>query len=89
MGVAIVITPALTLFALLGWGLPLNRVSCCAWIFSIGILVDDAIVVVGEHPPPWAGKGSPGSGAVDEVGADHTGDPDRHRGLLPMASSAA
>jgi hypothetical protein len=35
-----------TLFASLGLGFTLNRVSLFALIFSIGILVDDAIVVV-------------------------------------------
>ena len=46
VGVAIVITLALTLFASWAWGFTLNRVSLFALIFSIGILVDDAIVVV-------------------------------------------
>ncbi len=35
-----------TLFASWAWGFTLNRVSLFALIFSIGILVDDAIVVV-------------------------------------------
>ena len=39
-------TLALTLFASWAWGFTLNRVSLFALIFSIGILVDDAIVVV-------------------------------------------
>lgn len=43
---AVVITLALTLFASWAWGFTLNRVSLFALIFSIGILVDDAIVVV-------------------------------------------
>lgn len=46
VGVAIVVTLALTLFASWAWGFTLNRVSLFALIFSIGILVDDAIVVV-------------------------------------------
>ncbi|ASP40085.1 multidrug transporter AcrB [Bacterioplanes sanyensis] len=46
VGGAIVITLAITLFASWGWGFTLNRVSLFALIFSIGILVDDAIVVV-------------------------------------------
>jgi multidrug efflux pump subunit AcrB len=46
VGVAVVITLALTLFASWGIGFTLNRVSLFALIFSIGILVDDAIVVV-------------------------------------------
>ena len=46
VGVAIMITLLLTLFASWAWGFTLNRVSLFALIFSIGILVDDAIVVV-------------------------------------------
>ena len=46
VGTAVVITLAVTLFASWAWGFTLNRVSLFALIFSIGILVDDAIVVV-------------------------------------------
>lgn len=46
VGTAVVITLALTLFVSWAWGFTLNRVSLFALIFSIGILVDDAIVVV-------------------------------------------
>ncbi|MCB1865058.1 MAG: efflux RND transporter permease subunit [Chromatiales bacterium] len=46
VGFAIIVTLAATLFASWAWGFTLNRVSLFALIFSIGILVDDAIVVV-------------------------------------------
>jgi multidrug efflux pump subunit AcrB len=46
VGAAVVLTLAGTLFASWAWGFTLNRVSLFALIFSIGILVDDAIVVV-------------------------------------------
>jgi len=46
VGAAVVVTLAATLFASWAWGFTLNRVSLFALIFSIGILVDDAIVVV-------------------------------------------
>jgi multidrug efflux pump subunit AcrB len=46
VGTAVVITLAVTLFASWVWGFTINRVSLFALIFSIGILVDDAIVVV-------------------------------------------
>ena len=46
VGAAVIITLAITLFASWVWGFTLNRVSLFALIFSIGILVDDAIVVV-------------------------------------------
>ena len=43
---AIPVTLALTLFAFWAYGYTLNRITLFALIFSIGILVDDAIVVV-------------------------------------------
>jgi multidrug efflux pump subunit AcrB len=46
VGAAVVVTLAATLFASWAWGFTLNRVSLFALIFSIGILVDDAIVIV-------------------------------------------
>jgi multidrug efflux pump subunit AcrB len=46
VGAAVGLTLAGTLFASWAWGFTLNRVSLFALIFSIGILVDDAIVVV-------------------------------------------
>ncbi len=46
VGVAIPATLALTLLVFLLWGFTLNRITLFALIFSIGILVDDAIVVV-------------------------------------------
>jgi multidrug efflux pump subunit AcrB len=72
VGVAIVVTLALTLFASWAWGFTLNRVSLFALIFSIGILVDDAIVVVENiHRHLQSGKKSLLEAipqAVDEVG---------------------
>ncbi|HET7042488.1 MAG TPA: efflux RND transporter permease subunit, partial [Gemmatimonadales bacterium] len=44
--VAVPVTLALTMFAYYALGYTLNRVTLFALIFSIGILVDDAIVVV-------------------------------------------
>ncbi|MAE20928.1 MAG: multidrug transporter AcrB [Pseudomonas sp.] len=72
VGGAIFITLAITLFASWGWGFTLNRVSLFALIFSIGILVDDAIVVV-ENIHRHMQQGSKTlleiiPAAVDEVG---------------------
>jgi len=72
VGIAVVLTLATTLFASWAWGFTLNRVSLFALIFSIGILVDDAIVVVENiHRHRGLGNG-PLHGiipaAVDEVG---------------------
>lgn len=76
VGSAIFITLAFTLFASWVWGFTLNRVSLFALIFSIGILVDDAIVVVENiHRHMHLEKGKKSSlltlipKAVDEVGS--------------------
>ncbi|MFP4683491.1 MAG: efflux RND transporter permease subunit [Ectothiorhodospira sp.] len=72
VGTAVVITLAITLFASWAYGFTLNRVSLFALIFSIGILVDDAIVVV-ENIHRHLHRGAQGLReaiplAVDEVG---------------------
>jgi multidrug efflux pump subunit AcrB len=70
--VAVPVTLALTLFSYYAMGYTLNRITLFALIFSIGILVDDAIVVVetiyrhlrlGGRPPDEAAVEG-----VDEVG---------------------
>lgn len=73
VGAAVVLTLTATLFASWVWGFTLNRVSLFALIFSIGILVDDAIVVVENihrhkllHSERSLRELIPG--AVDEVG---------------------
>ncbi|MBK1718202.1 efflux RND transporter permease subunit [Thiocystis violacea] len=72
VGAAVVVTLALTLFASWAWGFTLNRVSLFALIFSIGILVDDAIVVVENIHRHMAMSREPlldlMPRAVDEVG---------------------
>ena len=73
VGTAVILTLTVTLFASWAWGFTLNRVSLFALIFSIGILVDDAIVVVENihrhqqhHPGRSLAQIIPA--AVDEVG---------------------
>jgi multidrug efflux pump subunit AcrB len=70
--VAVPATLALTLFASYLFGYTLNRVTLFALIFAIGILVDDAIVVVENvHRHYELGWGDPRLAtvyAVDEVG---------------------
>ncbi|WP_081910095.1 efflux RND transporter permease subunit [Thermopetrobacter sp. TC1] len=74
VGIAVISTLAVTLFASWAYGFTINRVSLFALIFSIGILVDDAIVVVenihrhlqmGDGRKPWVLIPQ----AVDEVGS--------------------
>ena len=73
VGLAVLLTLAATLFASWAWGFTLNRVSLFALIFSIGILVDDAIVVMENiHRRRELEPGKPLTEvipeAVDEVG---------------------
>ncbi|NNU81472.1 efflux RND transporter permease subunit [Halovulum dunhuangense] len=56
VAVVIPVTILLTLFAAWIMGYTLNRVSLFALIFSIGILVDDAIVVIENIARHWAMK---------------------------------
>jgi multidrug efflux pump subunit AcrB len=73
--IAIPVTLALTLFTFFLYGYTLNRITLFALIFSIGILVDDAIVVVENIVRHARLSGSEPSSfsdvalrAVDEVG---------------------
>lgn len=71
VGVAVPVTLALTILVNYMYGYTLNRVTLFALIFSIGILVDDAIVVVENIHRHFRMKGvSPETAihAVDEVG---------------------
>ncbi len=75
VAVAIPVTLALTLAVFYFYGYTLNRITLFALIFSIGILVDDAIVVVENMTRHYAlpeNKGRPlvdiAIKAVDEVG---------------------
>jgi len=56
VAIVIPVTILLTLFASWIMGYTLNRVSLFALIFSIGILVDDAIVVIENISRHWAAK---------------------------------
>ena len=73
--IAIPVTLALTLFMFYLYGYTLNRITLFALIFSIGILVDDAIVVVENVVRHARMRGEARDGlaaiairAVDEVG---------------------
>ncbi|MEK6597625.1 MAG: efflux RND transporter permease subunit, partial [Gemmatimonadota bacterium] len=72
--VAVPVTLALTLFVYYALGYSLNRITLFALIFSIGILVDDAIVVVENiYRHLQIGGRSPEEAAVE--GVDEVGNP--------------
>ncbi len=72
--VAVPVTLALTLFSYYALGYTLNRITLFALIFSIGILVDDAIVVVENIYRHLAlGGKDPAAAAVE--GVDEVGNP--------------
>jgi multidrug efflux pump subunit AcrB len=72
--VAVPVTLALTLFVYYALGYSLNRITLFALIFSIGILVDDAIVVVENiYRHLQMGDRSPDVAAVE--GVDEVGNP--------------
>jgi multidrug efflux pump subunit AcrB len=72
--VAVPVTLSITLFAYYALGYTLNRVTLFALIFSIGILVDDAIVVVENiYRHLRAGDRTPEVAAVEAV--DEVGNP--------------
>ncbi len=72
--VAVPVTLSLTLFAYYVMGYTLNRITLFALIFSIGILVDDAIVVVENiYRHFQKGDRSPEAAAVEAV--DEVGNP--------------
>ena len=69
VAIVIPVTILLTLFASWVMGYTLNRVSLFALIFSIGILVDDAIVVIENIARHWGmgGKRNRMQAAIDAV----------------------
>ena len=76
--VAIPVTLALTLFVFCIYGYTLNRITLFALIFSIGILVDDAIVVVENivrHARLSTGESSTHVSALAVKAVDEVGNP--------------
>ncbi|HXW96222.1 MAG TPA: efflux RND transporter permease subunit, partial [Gemmatimonadales bacterium] len=72
--VAVPVTLSLTLFSYYALGYTLNRITLFALIFSIGILVDDAIVVI-ENIYRHLGLGDTDPAAATISGVDEVGNP--------------
>ena len=77
--VVIPTTILLTLFAAKVMGYTINRVSLFALIFSIGILVDDAIVVIENIARHWAMKDGRSRMQGDDRGGGRSRQSDRGR----------
>jgi multidrug efflux pump subunit AcrB len=76
--IAIPVTLALTLFVFYLYGYTLNRITLFALIFSIGILVDDAIVVVENivrHARMTGASDRSSLAAVAALAVDEVGNP--------------
>ncbi len=87
--VVIPTTILLTMFASKLMGYTINRVSLFALIFSIGILVDDAIVVVENIARHWAMKRWPLAHAGGDRSRRRGRQPDRRRHLDRGGGAAA
>lgn len=74
VGTTVMLTLATTLFASMMLGFTLNRVSLFALIFSIGILVDDAIVIV-ENIHRHIVKGCKSVSEIIPISVDEVGGP--------------
>ncbi|MCF6300803.1 MAG: efflux RND transporter permease subunit, partial [Proteobacteria bacterium] len=74
VGLAVFITLAVTLFASWAYGFTLNRVSLFALIFSIGILVDDAVVIV-ENIHRHLSQGKKKLSEIIPIAVDEVGGP--------------
>ena len=72
--VAVPVTLALTLLVYRLFGYTLNRITLFALVFAIGILVDDAIVVV-ENIARHVGMGTKSPTAAAVEGVDEVGNP--------------
>ena len=82
VGAAVILTLTVTLFASWAWGFTLNRVSLFALIFSIGILVDDAIVVV-ENIHRHQAMNVSAQGHIAEGDVSRSQSIHRHQQLFP------
>ena len=85
VGLSVLVTLLLTLVFSWAWGFTLNRVSLFALIFAIGILVDDAIVIV-ENINRRLQNSSRAFGEIIPVAVDEVGTPTIMASLTVMAA---
>ena len=85
VGLSVLVTLLLTLVFSWAWGFTLNRVSLFALIFAIGILVDDAIVIV-ENINRRLQNSSRSFGEIIPLAVDEVGTPTIMASLTVMAA---
>ncbi|MBS3744967.1 MAG: efflux RND transporter permease subunit, partial [Wenzhouxiangellaceae bacterium] len=85
VGLSVLVTLLLTLVFSWAWGFTLNRVSLFALIFAIGILVDDAIVIV-ENVNRRLQNSARAFGEIIPVAVDEVGTPTIMASLTVMAA---
>lgn len=86
VGVSVIVTLLVTLVFSWAWGFTLNRVSLFALIFAIGILVDDAIVVVENISRRFHAAGGMNLREVVPAAVDEVGTPTIMATLTVMAA---
>lgn len=86
VGVSVIVTLLVTLVFSWAWGFTLNRVSLFALIFAIGILVDDAIVVVENISRRFKAAGGMNLTEVIPAAVDEVGTPTIMATLTVMAA---
>jgi len=86
VGISVIVTLLLTLVFSWAWGFTLNRVSLFALIFAIGILVDDAIVVVENISRRFRAAGGMNLTKVIPAAVDEVGTPTIMATLTVMAA---
>ena len=85
VGLSVLVTLLLTLVFSWAWGFTLNRVSLFALIFAIGILVDDAIVIV-ENINRRLQNSSRAFAEIIPIAVDEVGTPTIMASLTVMAA---
>lgn len=86
VGLSVIVTLLVTLVFSWAWGFTLNRVSLFALIFAIGILVDDAIVVVENISRRFKAAGGMNLSEVVPAAVDEVGTPTIMATLTVMAA---
>ena len=86
VGISVIVTLLVTLVFSWAWGFTLNRVSLFALIFAIGILVDDAIVIVENISRRVRAQADCNLSDIVPIAVDEVGTPTIMASLTVMAA---